>query len=43
MSQNLTVNDFKLVKETSQFNEYFIKTTMMIVIKDILLKLMLIS
>ena len=41
MSQKLPVNNFKRIKDTSQFNEDFIKTIMKKMIKDIFLKLML--
>ena len=41
MSQNLPANNFEWMKETSQFNEYFLKKTVMKkVMKDIFLKLM---
>ena len=39
-SQMLPANDFTGIEETSQFNEGFIKSIMMIVITDIFLKLM---
>ena len=35
MSQKLPVNSFECFKDTSQFNEYFIKTIMQKVMKDI--------
>ena len=40
MSQKLPTFNFKWVEDTSQFNEYFIKTMMKKVRKDIFLKLM---
>ena len=40
MLQKLPVNNFEWIKETSQFNEDFIKTIMKKVMKDIFLKLM---
>ena len=40
MSQNLTVDGFELVENTSQFSKDFIQTTMNIVMKEIFLKLM---
>ena len=41
MSQKLLVNNFEWIEETSQFNEDFIKKTIMNkVMKDIFLKLM---
>ena len=40
MSQELSVNDFEQIEETSQFNKDFIKTTIMKrVMKGIFLKL----
>ena len=41
MSQNLPVNNFECVKNTSQFHEDFIKNVVKKVMKNILLKLML--
>ena len=41
MSQKLPLNGFKLVEETFQFNESFIKAMIKKVMKDGLLKLML--
>ena len=41
MSQKLPVNNFEWIKDTSQFNKFFIKTIKTIwkkVIKDIILK-----
>ena len=40
MSQKLPVNNFGLIKNTSQFNEEFMKRIMKKVMKDIFLKLM---
>ena len=40
MSQKLPLNNFEWIKDTSQFNEDFIKTIMKKVMKDIFLKLM---
>ena len=40
MSEKLPVNNFEWIKDTSQFNEDFIKTIMKKVMKDIFLKLM---
>ena len=40
MPQKFSVNDFEWIKETSQFNEDFIKTVMKKVMRDIFLKLM---
>ena len=40
MTQKLPVNNFEWIKDASQFNEDFIKTTMKKVMKDIFLKLM---
>ena len=40
MSQNLTVDGFELVENTSQFSKDFIQTTINIVMKKIFLKLM---
>ena len=37
MLQKLPVNNFEWIKDTSQFNEYFIKTIMKKVMKDIFL------
>ena len=39
MSQKLPVNNFEWIKDTSQFNEDFIKTVIKKVMKDIFLKL----
>ena len=39
--QNLPLNNFQWIKDTSQFNEDFIKIIMKRVMKDIFLKLML--
>ena len=41
MTQDLSLNDFKWVEETSVFNEDFIKTIMMKVMKDIFLHVQL--
>ena len=35
MSQNLSVNNFEWIKDTSQFNKNFIKTIMKKVMKDV--------
>ena len=40
MSQNLPLNNFEWIKDTSQYNEDFLKTIMKKVMKDILSKLM---
>ena len=40
MQQKLPVNNFELIKDTSQFNQYFIKVLMKKVMKDIFSKLM---
>ena len=40
MSQKLPVNTFEWIKDTSQFNEDFIKTILKKVMKDIFSKLM---
>ena len=40
MSQNLTVDGFELVENTSQFSKDFIETKINIVMKEIFLKLM---
>ena len=40
MSQKLPVNSFEWIKDTSQFNEDFIKTILKKVMKDIFSKLM---
>ena len=40
MSQKLPVSNFEWIKNTSQFNEDFIKTIMKKLMKDIFLKLM---
>ena len=40
MSQKLPVSNFEWIKNTSQFNEYFIKSIMKKLMKDIFLKLM---
>ena len=40
MSRNFSVDSFKWVEETSQFDKDFIKITMKIVMKGIFLKLM---
>ena len=40
MSQKIPVNKFEWIKNTSQFNEDFLKTIMKKVMKDIFLKVM---
>ena len=40
MSQNLTVDGFELVENTSQFSKDFMETKINIVMKEIFLKLM---
>ena len=40
MLQNVPVNNLQWIKDTSQFNDYFIKSIMKKVMKDIFLNLM---
>ena len=40
MSQKLQINNFEWIKDTSQFNEDFLKTIMTKVTRDVFLKLM---